>query len=187
MSRCRRKSHRGASSPLLINSLEGCCGSIQRQTCIWAGSPVQRGAIKRSLQRSLRTLRGNVNLLAIRMHSLLGPSSNVAATQTSLQTDQIHYQTQSLESSLQGNIQPVVNELSTLEQGCRNTLSNSNNLPPAQIQARDAACRRLGDAATPFRQKFDATAAGLVHLEQVYQGERSRQQRLLREAQRYAQ
>jgi hypothetical protein len=106
---------------------------------------------------------------------------SVPATQTSLLMDQMHYQTQSLESSMKENIQPVVNELGTLERGCRNTLSNSNNLPPAQIQARDVACGRLGNAAIPFRQKFDATTAGLVHLEQVYQGERSRQQRLLRE------
>jgi hypothetical protein len=128
-----------------------------------------------------RELAGNPNAFVTRSQL------SVAATQTSLLTDQMHYQTQSLESSLQGNIQPVVNELGTLEQGCRNTLSNSNNLPPAQIQARDAACGRLGNAATPFRQKFGAIAAGLAHLEQVYQEERSKQQQLLQEAQRYAQ
>lgn len=130
-----------------------------------------------------------------REHELVGnPNASVtrsqlsvAATQASFLTDQMHYQTQSLESSLQGNVKPIADELSVLEQACRKTAPNGDSLTPMQVQARNAACGRLSDAATPFRQKFNATAVGLAHLEQIYQEEHSKQQQLLREAEKYAQ
>jgi hypothetical protein len=113
-----------------------------------------------------RQLSGNPN------PSVARSQLSVAATQASLMTDQVHFQAQSLETSLQTNVQPMVNQAAAFEQRCQ-TLSDQ--------QYADA-CDRLNGAAVPFRQKFDAMSSGLAHLERVYQRERSTQQQLLQTA-----
>ena len=125
-----------------------------------------------------RELSGNPNA------SVARSQLSVAATQTSLLTDQMYYQTQSLESSLQTNVKPLVDDLDVLGQRCGQPSSGSDSLSADQIQARNAACGRLSDAGTPFRQKFNAMASGLAHLEQVYQDEHSKQQELLQTAEK---
>jgi len=109
---------------------------------------------------------------------------SVAASQASIATDQMHYQAQSLESSLQTTVKPISDKVATLEEGCRTLAANSGKLSASQNQEDSAACARLADAATPFRQKYDAMAAGLTHLEQVYGDEHAKQQQLLQEAER---
>lgn len=125
-----------------------------------------------------RDLAGNPNA------SVARSQLSVAATQTSFLTDQMHYQTQSLESSLQTNVKPLGDDLDALEQRCGEPSSGGGSLSTDQIQARNAACSRLSDAGTPFRQKFNAMASGLAHLEQVYQDEHGKQQQLLQTAEK---
>jgi len=108
----------------------------------------------------------------------------VAATQASLNTDQMHFQGQALQSSLENDIAPLVNEVTGLEQGCHQSGPASANLTQAEIDAHESACNRLLAAAPAFHQKYAATAAGLSHLESVYKREKDAQAKLLNEAER---
>ena len=109
---------------------------------------------------------------------------SVAANQASIQTDQMHYQGESLQSSLETNVKPMADQATAIEQQCHAVSQNSGNLTPEEVQNVNAACGRLESAVTPFRQKFGAMSAGLAHLEQVYQDEHGKQQQLLQTAQR---
>lgn len=109
---------------------------------------------------------------------------SVAANQASIQTDQMHYQGESLQSSLETNVKPIADQATTFEQQCHAVSQNSGNLTPAEVQNVNAACDRLESAVTPFRQKFSAMSDGLAHLEQVYQREHDAQQRLIQESER---
>jgi hypothetical protein len=109
---------------------------------------------------------------------------SVAANQASIQTDRMHYQGESLQSSLETNVKPMADQATAFEQQCRAVSQNSGHLTPAEVQNVNAACGRLDSAVGPFRQKFSAMSAGLAHLEQVYQDEHGRQQQLLQTAQR---
>jgi hypothetical protein len=117
---------------------------------------------------------------------------SVAASQTSLQTDQMHNQAVSLEASLEGNIKPLADQATSDEQQCRAVADRvpqghgnwSNDLTPAEVQNVNAACQRLDTATVSFRQKYNAMAAGLAHLEQVYQHELNKQQGLIQESER---
>jgi hypothetical protein len=109
---------------------------------------------------------------------------SVAVTQGSIATDQMHLQGKSLETALQVDVKPIAEKVETLEQGCSTLAANTDKLSASQNQEDSAACERLTEAATPFRQKYDAMAAGLAHLEQVYQDEHGKQQQLLQEAER---
>jgi hypothetical protein len=108
---------------------------------------------------------------------------SVAANQASIQTDQIHYQGESLQSSLETNVKPMADQATAFEQQCRAVSQNSGNLTPEEVQNVNAACGRLESAVTPFRQKFGAMSAGLAHLERVYQDEHGKQEQLLQTAQ----
>jgi len=109
---------------------------------------------------------------------------SVAANQASIQTDQMHYQGESLQSSLETNVKPMADQATAIEQQCHAVSQNSGNLTPEEVQNVNAACGRLESAVTPFRQKFGAMSAGLAHLEQVYQREHDAQQRLIQESER---
>lgn len=125
-----------------------------------------------------RELAGNPNA------SLERGRLSLAASQLSMATDQLHLQGQSLETDLQVNVKPIADKVATLEEGCRTLAANTEKLSASQNQEDSSACERLTEAATPFRQKYDAVAAGLSHLEQVYGDEHGKQQQLLREAER---
>ena len=103
----------------------------------------------------------------------------MVANQLSLNTDQMHYQAQSLESSRETNIAPLVNEATSLEHDCRQDGPVSGDLTSLEIEARQSACNRLLTAAPTFHQKYDAVTAGLNNLEAVYRREKDAQQRLL--------
>ncbi len=109
---------------------------------------------------------------------------SVAANQTAIQTEQMHNQTVSLETSLEGNIKPLADQATAFEQQCHAILQNSGNLTPAELQNVNAACNRLASAVGPFRQKYSAMSAGLADLEQVYHRERNTQGRLIQESER---
>jgi hypothetical protein len=109
---------------------------------------------------------------------------SVAANQASIQTDQMHYQGESLQSSLETNVKPMADQATAFEQQCRAVSQHSGNLTPEEVQNINAACGRLESAMTLFKQKFGAMSAGLAHLEQVYQDEHGKQQQLLQTAQR---
>ena len=125
-----------------------------------------------------RKLAGNPNAAVAR------GQLSVAANQASIQTDQMHYQGESLQSSLETNVKPMADQATAFEQQCRAVSHNSGNLTPAEVQNVNAACSRLESAVGPFRQKFSAMSAGLAHLEQIYQRERDSQQRLIQESER---
>lgn len=116
-----------------------------------------------------RQLAGNPNASLTRSRLALD------ASQASLLTDQVHNQVLSLQSTFRMNVEPIANELAVLEQHCAQPAPTDNTL----AQTRGAACGRLSVAAIPFGKKYDAVASGLANLEQVYQSERSKQQRLL--------
>ena len=107
----------------------------------------------------------------------------VAMNQASIATEQLHNSAVSLQSSVQGNVQPVAREANDFQQGCHAVVP-PGDLTPNQIQARDTACRQLFPAVEAFRQKFGAVARGLSRLEQVYLEERKTQEGLLQKAER---
>ena len=109
---------------------------------------------------------------------------SVAANQASLNTDQMHFQAQSLQSSLESNIAPLLSEETTLEQGCHKDGPRGSDLTPVEVEARRSACNRLVDAAPKFHQKYTAVSIGLSHLEEVYKREKDTQGRLLTTAQK---
>jgi len=121
-----------------------------------------------------RQLAGNPNASVARSQLV------VAANQASLLTDQLHNQVVPLGWSLQNNVKPIADELSLLEQQCGQPVSTSSD--DNLLRTRDTACGHLRDAGTPFRQKFNAVSSGLANLEQVYQAERDKQQRLIQSA-----
>lgn len=125
-----------------------------------------------------RQLAGNPN------RSVMRGQLSVAATQASLLTEQLHNQGVSLESALEGNIKPLADQASAFEGQCHAVSLNSSNLTPAEIQNVNAACDRLTSAEVPFQQKYAAMSDGLAHLEQVYQRERTAQERLIQESER---
>ena len=101
------------------------------------------------------------------------------ANQLSLNTDRMHYRAQSLQSSLETDIAPLVNEATSLEHDCRQAGPVLGDLTSVEVEARQSACNRLLSAAPTFHQKYDAVTAGLNHLEAVYNREKDAQQRLL--------
>ena len=125
-----------------------------------------------------RSLAGNSNAEVTRSQL------SVAATQASFETDQMHYQTQSLESSLSVDVKPLSDEAANLEAACGAPGATLPNLTPAQTDAHNAACGRLATALPTFRQKCSAMTAGLAHLEQVYSQEKNAQQALLQTAEK---
>lgn len=98
-------------------------------------------------------------------------------------TEQMHDQGVSLQSSLEGNIKPLADQATALEQQCHAVSQNSGSLTPAEVQNVNAACDRLTSAEAPFQQKYAAMSDGLAHLEQVYQREQNTQQGLIQESQ----
>jgi hypothetical protein len=116
--------------------------------------------------------------------SVMRGQLSVAANQAAIQTEQMHYQGESLQSSLETNVKPMADQATAFEQQCHAVSQNSGNLTPEEVQNVNATCGRLESAVTPFRQKFSAVSTGLAHLEQVYQDERGKQQQLLQTAQR---
>ncbi|WP_156785221.1 hypothetical protein [Terriglobus roseus] len=108
----------------------------------------------------------------------------VAATQISLNTDQVHFQGEALQRSLETNIAPLVNQVSELAQRCHETQPIGGNLPQAEIEEHKGACNRLLNAAPAFNQKYAAIVAGLSRLENVYKREKEYQAKLLDDAQR---
>jgi len=103
----------------------------------------------------------------------------VASNQASLTTNRAHYQGQSLQSSLETNITPMVSQEMLLELGCRENRTAHNDLTPAEIEVHQSACDRLLSVAPVFHQKYNAVSAGLSHLEAVYKREKDAQDRLL--------
>jgi hypothetical protein len=108
----------------------------------------------------------------------------VSANQASLDTDQMHYHAQSIQSSLQMDITPLVNEVTGLEQACHQDGSLDTNLTPVVMQAHKDACSRLLSAAPMFHQKYAAMVSGLNNLEGVYKREKDTQARLLATAEK---
>jgi hypothetical protein len=123
-----------------------------------------------------RQLAGNPNA------SVTRGQLSVAANQASNQTEQMHNQGESLQSSLDSDVKPMADKAAALEQQCHTLTTNTGTLNAADIQNVNTACGRLESAATPFRQKYSAMSAGLAHLEQVYQRESKAQRGLIQEA-----
>jgi hypothetical protein len=134
--------------------------------------------VRDSVEKEQR-LAGNPNA------SVARSQLSIAATQASYETEQLHYQGQSLESSLA----PITNQLLTdgrsYGQVCQPLLSASQgNTTQGQREAETSACDRLRDGIVLFRPKYNAFEGGLTHLEQVYAQEKNAQQALLRTAER---
>ena len=108
-----------------------------------------------------RQLAGNTNAAVAR------GQLSVAANQASIQTDQMHYQGESLQSSLETNVKPMADEATAFEQQCHVVSQNSGKPTPAEVQNISAACDRLASAVTPFDRNSLPCLPGLAHLEQV--------------------
>ena len=109
--------------------------------------------------------------------------SNALMQGTNL-TEQMHNQGVSLESSLEGNIKPTAEQSIGMLKQCRLFAPNNTKLTPTEVQNITAACSRLESAYVPFREKYNAMANGLTHLERVYQRERVVQEQLVQESNR---
>lgn len=108
---------------------------------------------------------------------------SIAASQASFATEQAHYQGQALQSSLEINGKPMVDEGTNLGAVCQRLKSSpDSSLTSKQIEAQNAACDRLADEFPTFSQRYNAMTAGLTHLEQIYTHEKSAQQELLHTA-----
>jgi hypothetical protein len=110
---------------------------------------------------------------------------SIAATQASFETDQLHYEGQSLESSMAPTTNQLLADARSYGQVCQSLLSAYRaNAPQGQSEAEISACHRLVEADTLFRPKYNAFEGGLTHLDQVYTQEKSAQQALLQAAQK---
>lgn len=140
-----------------------------------------------NVERGYDAITAKVNEYVTRERQLAGNPNravdrsqlDVAATQASLNTDQMHFQGQALQSSLETDIAPLVNEVTALERGCHPSEPVGANLTPAEVEAHRSACNRLLNAAPTFHQKYIAIGAGLNHLEAVYSHAKDAQKRLL--------
>jgi hypothetical protein len=126
-----------------------------------------------------RRLAGNPNA------SVTRSQLSIAATQASYETEQLHYQGQSLEWSMA----PITNQLLTdgrsYGQVCQTLLSTPHaNMTQGQAEAEASACDRLRGGIVIFRPKYNAFEGGLTHLEQVYTQEKNAQQALLQTAEK---
>lgn len=147
-------------------------------------------------EKGYEAITAKVNAYVTRERQLAGsPNANAsnaraqlvtAATQASLATDQMHFQTQSLESSLETNITPLVSQVETLEQRCHQYVPGRvyPEPTPAEAQAHQSTCSRLLSAAPSFRLKYDTISTGLRNLEAVYSREKDAQEKLLATAQK---
>jgi hypothetical protein len=106
---------------------------------------------------------------------------SVAASQASIETEQLHNSIQSSQSTFELNIKPVAAEATSLEERCHAD-DSPGALIPSEVEARNAACERPLLAEATFRQRYSATATGLADLERVYLQERNTQQGLLKTA-----
>lgn len=121
-----------------------------------------------------RQLAGNPN------SSVARGQISVAISQGSVATDQVHAEIQSVQWDFQANAEPLMKLGTESEQSCRST---ADNPVPLEAEAWNSACLRLLDANVLYRQKFDAVARILAHLEEVYQQERKNQDQLVRASQ----
>jgi hypothetical protein len=98
----------------------------------------------------------------------------------------MHFQTQSLETSLQTNIAPLAGELQTYETSCNNYTSGREYPEPTlnEVQNHRSACGRLLILAPKFQQKYNGLSTGLIRLEDVYKREKTAQEKLLQTAQK---
>lgn len=109
---------------------------------------------------------------------------SVAATQASIQTEQMHGHGQSLQSALETDVKPMGTESATLLERC-DALSRITGTPvPEGLKNAREACGRLESAVPPFTQKFSAMSAGLDHLDSVYRRELGKQENLIKESER---
>jgi len=107
----------------------------------------------------------------------------VAAYQAAIETNQIHLDAQSLQSSFEMNVKPLAQEVKRYEEACQTSIA-AGSLTEPQVDARDAACKRLSLTNPAFQQKYDAFSNGLAHLEQVYSQENTSQQELIHTGER---
>jgi hypothetical protein len=101
------------------------------------------------------------------------------ATEASLNTDQMHFDAQSLQSSLQQDIAPLVSQDMTMEQRCKETGSLTSDLTATEVERRKVGCSRLLSTGPVFRDKYSAMFEGLRNLEEVYTREKQAQGSLL--------
>ncbi len=145
-------------------------------------------------ERAYHTITGKIREYVTREEQLVGNpnASNFrvelvnAATQESFATEQMHFQTQSLESSFQANIVPLAFQENRLEQGCNQYSPERVNPEPTQgeITSHRNECNQLLSAEPIFHQKYKALVAGLNQLEVVYKNESAAQRSLLAKAER---
>jgi hypothetical protein len=125
-----------------------------------------------------RQLAGNPNAFNLRVQL-----SNAAIQNENL-IEQMHNQAVSLQTALDVSVKPVADQATAFEQQCHAVSVNSGNPTPPGTQSVNAVCGRLASAVVPFRHKCAAMSAGLANLEQVYQRERDKQERLIQESER---
>jgi hypothetical protein len=126
-----------------------------------------------------RHLAGNPNA------SVTRSQLSIAATQESYETEQLHYQGQSLESSMAPTTNQLLTDARSYAQVCEALASTSPpNLTPKQKEGETSACDRLRASIVQFRPKYNAFEGGLTHLEQVYTQENNAQQALLQTAEK---
>lgn len=124
--------------------------------------------------QSERRLAGNPNA------SVTRSQLSIAATQASYETEQLHYEGQSLESSMAPTTNQLLTDARSYGQVCVTFASAPHaNITQEQAEAETSACDRLRGADALFRPKYNAFEGGLTHLEQVYALEKSAQQALL--------
>jgi len=96
----------------------------------------------------------------------------VTISQGPIATDQLHIDLQQVLWDFQNNATQLKNRVTATEQSCHRAHrpTPENPVSPGQEQS-NAACLRVLDAGAAYRQKFDALARSLAHVEQVYQQE----------------
>jgi len=123
-----------------------------------------------------RQFAGNPNASAMRGQLY------IAAIRSSQTSFPLHDQQLSLETAFQNTVNPISQELASLQQKCAVGPSGLVSPTLPQSLGRKLACERLSATAGVFRQKANAMGVGLQDLEQIYQQEHQKQQELIQEA-----
>jgi hypothetical protein len=123
-----------------------------------------------------RRLAGTPNATVVRSQL------SVAMNQVSTAAEQLHNDVKSLGISFRSNATPVFGQVTGLKQACRESgqPGTGHDVPPTVR----AACVRLMEADPEYEQRFGAVARGLSRLQEVYETERTTQEKLLAESQR---
>lgn len=123
--------------------------------------------------RKERVLAGNSN------GSVARGQINVALSQASISTDQLHNQVQITQRDFENNIVPLSTQVDSAERSCSIVQTSTPRNSDQPKDERDSVCGTLKNAEPQFRQAYDAMAKNLAEAEAAYRQAHKYQQGLV--------